>query len=69
MAKKNNVFYQGDWYCIYDSQRQRKMFGVAQSIDGDVILFKMQNGDYEKYESKLCTKVYEKTLLENLGAK
>jgi hypothetical protein len=68
MSKKEHLFYQGNWYCIYDSNKQHKLFGIAQKIDGDIITFKLQNGDYEKYESKLCTKIYEKNLLNELNA-
>jgi hypothetical protein len=66
MTKKEHIFYKGNWYCIYDSNKQRKLFGIGQKIDGDVITFKMQNGDYEKYEAKYCTKIYEKELLASL---
>lgn len=54
------------WYAIYDPQKGFTQFGVAQSLVKDIVLFKMRDGNMERYDHKYCTKIYEKNLLNEL---
>lgn len=66
MAKELKI-EANNWYAIYDPQKGFTQFGVAQTLVKDVVLFKMKDGNMERYEHKFCTKVYEKNLLNELS--
>jgi hypothetical protein len=68
MAKTKEISISGNnWYAIYDPNKGFTQFGIAQSLVKDVVLFKMKNGNMERYEHKYCTKVYENNLLSQLN--
>lgn len=66
MAKELNIDL-NMWYAIYDPEKGFTQFGVAQTLVKDIVLFKMKDGNMERYEHKHCTKVYEKNLLNELS--
>ena len=55
------------WYAIYDPQKGFTQFGVAQTLVKDIVLFKMRDGNMERYDHKYCTKVYGNNLLSELN--
>jgi hypothetical protein len=68
MAKTKEISISvNNWYAIYDPNKGFTQFGIAQSLVKDVVLFKMKNGNMERYEHKYCTKVYENNLLSQLN--